>query len=190
MRRRVPTAPLVLVSAALLAAGCGGPKVSPSTTGTAPKKPEAGHAAPDLEALLPGQISGTKLSKGSTTGAVVFGSDAFSKTMAKFLRSVGRKPSDLRFANALDPRSVLEVETGVFEVRGLGAAKLLAAIVASTRPAAPGLKVSTATIAGRAVTKLVYPGSSVLYLRGSGDRVYYVGSQSESLASQVLAKYP
>ena len=191
MPARVSIASLALVAALGLAAGgCSGRSASPPTTGTAANKPEAGHAAPELEALLPDKVEKTKLIKGSTTGAAVFGSDTFSKTMSKFLKSAGKKPSDLRFANAQDQTGLVGLETGVFEVHGIEAPKLLQAIVSSSRPGAPGLKVSTGTVGGKPVTKAVFPGSSVLYLYPRGERVFYVGTQTESVAALILATFP
>jgi hypothetical protein len=163
------------------------PRAEAAASGQTVKK---GHAAPDLEALLPNKINGVALKKGSTTGSVVFGSDAFSRSMTGFLTSIGKAPTDLRFANAQDPSGALDLETGVFQLHGVAASRLRQAIVNSSRPDAPGLTISSATLSGRRVTTLVYPGGSVLYLYGHGDLVFYVGTQSEVLASRVLAQYP
>lgn len=163
---------------------------SPTRAAAPHAAPTNGHAAPDLEALLPGKIDGTALTKGSTTGAVVFGSDAFSRHMARFLASVGKRPTDLRFANARSPSDTLDLETGVFQVRGVGASALRRAIISSTRPDAPGLTTSTATLSGKPVTMLVYPGGSILYLYNHGDLVFYVGTQDDALAARVLAMFP
>jgi hypothetical protein len=140
--------------------------------------------------LLPGTVDGIKLKKGSTTGSVVFGSDAFSRHMSRFLASRGKRASDLRFANAQDPSGSLDLETGVFQVRGVKASALEEAIVDSSRPDAPGLTSSAATLSGKRVTALVYPGGSILYLYAHRDLVFYVGTQNKGLAARVLAKYP
>lgn len=149
-----------------------------------------GHAAPDLEVLLPHKINGVVLRKRSTIGSVVFGSDAFSRSMSAFLTSVGKSPADLRFANTQDPSGKLDLETGVFQLRGVAASRLRQAIVNSSRPDAPGLTISTETLSHKRVTTLVYPGGSILYLYGHRDLVFYVGTESESLAARVLALYP
>lgn len=162
----------------------------PSTTAMRGPAPRKGHAAPDLEAMLPNKVNGVRLRKGSTVGSVVFGSDAFSRHMTSFLASVGKAPADLRFANAQDPSGSLDLETGVFQLRGVKASMLRQAIVNSTRPDAPGLRTFTIRLSGKRVTMLVYPGGSVLYLYAHRDLVFYVGTQSEGLAAKVLGLYP
>jgi hypothetical protein len=203
MRPRVLIAVLALVAApGLVAAGCAGsdadsgertdspPPASGPSTAPPPAPPPATHAAPELEALLPSEIDGVALTKGSATGADVFGSDAFSREMTRFLAGEGRKPADLRFANALDASQTLDVETGVFQASGVDARALKRAIVASSRPSAPGLTTSTAMLGGKRVTTLGYASGSTLYLYEQGDRVFYVGTRSEELASSVLAMLP
>ena len=180
---------------ALGAAGCGGGGgSSSSTTVAAPppptttQPPEVSHTAPDLEALLPDSINGVKLEKGSANGAGVFGGDAFSREMTQRLGAAGKAPADLRFANAQNPKT--EFEVGVFEVPGMKASELRAAIVASSRPNAPGLLAEQATLGGKPVTTLVYPGGSVLYLYEQGDRVFYIGTQSKPLAVKAIGLLP
>jgi hypothetical protein len=195
MSYRRPLAVLSL-AVAILAAGCGsggGPSRSEDAatgTTTTPSWGQFSHSAPSLEALLPASIAGVRLEKGSTTGAAVFGLDAFSKKMTTLLAAVGKRPSDLRFANAQDPRGTLELEIGVFQVDGMSAAKLRRAIVASTRPNAPGLAVSQTAIGGKPVTVLVFPGGQVLYLYDQAGRVFYVGTQSRPLATKALGLLP
>jgi hypothetical protein len=184
----------LFVVAGTACGGSGGGSTSAAATTTAATTTPSGqvsHAAPDLEALLPSKAAGTRLQKGSTTGATVFGSgDAFSRSMTRQLAAAGKAPVDLRFANAQDPKGKLELEVGVFEVKGMSAAALGKAIVVSSRPNAPGLAVGNGTVAGKPVTKLVYPGGTVLYLYEHGDRVFYVGTQSASIAGAVLEQLP
>jgi len=185
VRVRLLNASLGALAAAGLLAGCGGKGVSaPTTTRSTPSNLE--HAAPDLEALLPDRTDGTPLVKGSTTGAVVFGGTAFGRIMTRFLRAHGKRPQDLRFANA----QTASLEVGVFQVRGLGGVALRRAIVASSRPNAPGLTTAAATLSGKRVTRLVYPSGSSLYLYAHKDLVFYVGSQEEWLAAKILAMFP
>jgi hypothetical protein len=172
-------------------AACGGTKATTPTTTTPPKTTTArapvSHAAPGLEALLPGTIDGHRLAKGSVTGAVVLsGNNAFSHVLKGILARAGKSPADLTFANAQDPTGTLRVEIGAFRVHGLGARALRDAIVRSTRPNAPGLAVSRVAVGGRRVTKVVYPGGSTLYLYPDGDVVYYVGTQNQALAARIL----
>jgi hypothetical protein len=174
----------VLVLVAVAPAGCGAKDNAATTTVNV----NTGHAAPDLEALLPDDIDGTPLRKGSTTGAVVFGGNAFGDVLKRFLAKHEKTPDDLRFANAQASRR--ELELGVFEVRGLAASALRRAIVSGSRPNAPGLAVSQSALADKRVTKLVYPGGTTLYLYDHGELVYYVGTQDESLAGQVMERFP
>ena len=98
--------------------------------------------------------------KGSATGAGVFGGDAFSREMTQRLQAAGKAPADLRFANAEDPKGKLELEVGVFQVPGLAGTALADAIVASSRPNAPGLIAEHSTLGGKPVTTIVYPGGT------------------------------
>src|SRR5262249_4457761 len=102
------------------------------------------------------------------------------------LAAVGKAPSDLRFANAQDPRGVLELEVGVFEVQGMTAAELTSAIVAASRPNAPGLIADRTTLGGKPVTTVVYPSGTVLYLYEHRDRVFYIGTQNKALALKTI----
>jgi hypothetical protein len=182
---------LVIASLAAvgLVAGCGdGEKASPTTTTSTTRS--VSHAAPDLEALLPAEVNGTALRKGSTTGAVVFGGNAFGRVMTRFLARHGKWPNDLRFANAQTSSRKFELEIGVFQLRDVQGSALRQAIVESSHPNARGLETSTARLSGKRVTKLVYPGGSTLYLYAHGDLVFYVGTQSEVLAGTILAMFP
>jgi hypothetical protein len=190
-----PLAVLALV-VALSGAGCsgGGDSTTDSAatgaqTTTVPSG-QVSHAAPDLEALLPAKVKGTSLRKGSTTGAVVFGGDAFSREMTRRLAAAGKVPADLRFANAQDPRGRVGLEVGVFEVAGMSAAALRRAIVASSRPNAPGLRVESSALGGKRVTRVTYPGGTLLYLYEQGGRVFYVGTQNDALAAGAIGLLP
>ena len=147
------------------------------------------HAAPELEALLPGTIDGHRLAKGSAGGAVVLsGSNAFSEVLKGILARAGKTPADLTFANAQDRTGALPIEVGAFRVRGLAAPALRDAIVRSTRPNAPGLAVTSAVVGGRRVTKVVYASGATLYLYPHRDVVYYVGTRNETLAARILQR--
>jgi hypothetical protein len=119
---------------------------------------------------------------------VLSGSDAFSRVLRRSLRAVGRRPSDLLFANARDPTGALDLEVGVFRVRGLSAAALRDAIVRGSRPNAPGLAVSHVVLGGVPVTRLVYPGGSTLCLDANHGVVYDVGTQNAALAARLVRR--
>jgi len=188
---------LAVLALGLTLAGCsgGGPSTTEAETTTEAATTTvppggASHAAPALEALLPAKVDGVRLEKRSATGAGVFGGDAFSREMTNRLAAVGKAPADLRFANAQDSKGVQDLEVGVFEVPGMSAADLSAAIVASIRPNAPGLFVDHTTLGGKPVTTVVYPGGSILYLYEHDGRVFYVGTQSKPLAIEAIGLLP
>ena len=104
--------------------------------------------------------------------------------MIRRLAAYGKAPADLRFANAQDPKGRVELEVGVFEVPGMSAAELRTAIVASSRPNAPGLIAEPSTLGGKPVTAVVYPGGAILYLYEQGGRVFYIGTQSKRARRQ------
>jgi hypothetical protein len=110
--------------------------------------------------------------------------------MERLLASAGKRPADLRFANAQDPQGNLDLEVGVFAVDGLSANRLRRAIVASSRPNAPGLTATASQVGGKPVTRVVYPGGMLLYLYEHGDDVFYVGTQRDGLAAEVLRGLP
>jgi hypothetical protein len=110
--------------------------------------------------------------------------------MTRFLAKHGKRPNDLRFANAQTSSSNFQIELGVFQVRGVEGSALRRAIVASSRPNASGLTASAARLAGKRVTKLVYPGGSTLYLYAHDNLVFYVGTQNEALAGTILTMLP
>jgi hypothetical protein len=110
--------------------------------------------------------------------------------MTRFLAAHGKKPRDLRFATARSSPPARELELGVLQVRGLAGTSLLRAIVASSRPNAPGLTAGKATLSGKPVTRVVYPGGTKLYLYAHDGLVFYVGTQSEPTAAKVVAALP
>jgi hypothetical protein len=203
MPRRIPP-PVAALAAALSlgAAACGGSSSDVSATPTAAstgptpadgltEEPRVEQAAPDLERLLPTEVRGTRLRVRSATGADVFGGDAFSREMTRFLATAGKEPRDLRFANATDPSDSLGgLEVGVFHVAGVDAVALRSGIVASARPNAPGLEATPRALGGKRVTEVVYPGGSTLYLYERDDRVFYVGTLDEGLAAEALRLLP
>jgi hypothetical protein len=184
----------VLPLAALALAACGGAQNGRTDAAPPPPPPATAPppaaAAPELEALLPDEAGGVALVKASATGARVFGGDAFSRSLTAFLQSVGKRPAELRFANARAPSGDAGLETGVFHVAGTEADRLLQAIVEASLPAAPGSAVREATVGGKPVTALAYANGSTLYLYAHSDTVFYVGSRAEEPAAEILRGYP
>jgi hypothetical protein len=148
-------------------------------------------AAPDLEALLPDSVEGLDLGRSSGTGADVFRGDPWSRRMTGFLAGAGLSPSDFRFAQAWDPSQRLAFELEAFRVKGVGAPRLTAAVVDAVRAGSPGIDVSSSTLDGRPVTKVVYPDDpSTVYLYEHDGVVFLIGSPDVSLASTLMSSLP
>jgi hypothetical protein len=127
-------------------------------------RPPVSHAAPGLEALLPGTIDGREGQRHRHYGA--------------------RRHQRVRQR----AEAALELEVGVFRVHGLAAPALRDAILRSSRPNAPGLAVARVSLGGRQVTRVAYPGGSTLYLYTYEDVVYYVGTQDEARAVHIFRR--
>jgi hypothetical protein len=182
------TAGPAVASPAVASPAVASPAVSPAAT---PAGSAQGHLDPGLEAMLPGVMQGTTLSKASGSGADVFQNDPFSTQMRAFLSSVGKTPADFHFAQAWDPAQSLEAEIGAFRTAGVDGATLLKAIVDASQPGSVGgLKVSTATISGKPVTIAASAAGTTLYLYPTGETVLYVGTPDENLATTVIATFP
>jgi hypothetical protein len=189
-----PIAAVALAAAlGVASAACsgGGSRTTTAAAATTAPEPRVSHDAPELEALLPARVAGVRLARGSTTGARVLRSgNAFGETMERLLAAAGKAPADLRFANAQDPKGTLDLEVGVFAVDGMSAGRLRKAIVASSRPNAPGLTATASQVGGKPVTLVVYPGGMRLYLYEHGEDVFYVGTQRDRIAAEVLRRLP
>ena len=209
-----PAVALAVAAAAVcaLAAGCGsasarpphsagaGHSSAPADGPTAPAQngqaasAHKGHAAPALEAMLPGRLNGVALDRASTTGKAIFaefGGTAWAQQMTRYLASVGKTPADLYYAQVWDPSGALGLDAGVFQATGVSAASLTKAIINSSRPDSPGLQVSGASLSGKHVTVVVNGASgTTLYLYDHRDDVFYTGGSGASLAAQFLGQLP
>ena len=182
-----------VASAGALASGS--PSGSPEPSGLASPQPSqavASPAAPELEALMPTQVSGTALSVQSATGDQVLGTDAASKALTSALASFGKKPADLQLAQAYDPTSTLDVTILGFRVPGLAVSKLEPAVLQTWLFAgATGVTTKQTTVSGVAVTEVSYGGdTSVSYVVVRKDAVLVVQSGSAALAAAAIAALP
>lgn len=203
---RVLTRPFALlaggavITTALLA-GCGhraSPATAPTTapassaapTSSASSAP-ADHLAPRLEARLPASLNGTALTRISTVGSAIFGQfggTAWSQRMTAFLHRHGKSPADLQYAQVFDPAKKLSLDAGAFDVAGIPAAALAAAIVDSSKPDSPGLTAKPANVAGKPVTVESDPESgSALVLYAHDGAVFYVDGNNRFLAAEFVA---
>lgn len=169
-----------------------GRTAGPSTAGgPGASASPASHVVPQLEAILPDTLAGVTLAKDSATGDVVLGSSPWGQAMRTFLASVGKQPSDLRFAQAHDPTGSLDAVLVAVQVPGLPAARLADAIVAGSRPDYPELEVASLTLGGKPTTRVIYgDGGSDTYLYERDDIVFDVETSTASTAATALAALP
>ncbi len=159
------------------------PAESPAPT------PEGTHAAPDLEAMLPGKLNETALTTESDTGDAVL--DAWTRVMVTFLDKVGKAPADLELAQAYDATSGLDVSVMAFRLKGIPAADLQQAVSDGLIAGSPALVKSVVTLSGKEVTKLASAEDGWnTYLYPKGDVVYIVGTSDETLATTALSTIP
>ncbi len=174
----------------------GSPSGSPEPSGLASPQPSqaaaASPAAPELEALMPTQVSGTALSVQSATGDQVLGTDAASKALTSALASLGKKPADLQLAQAYDPTNTLDVTILGFRVPGIAVTKLEPAVLQTWLFAgATGVTTKQTTVSGVAVTEVTYGGdTSVSYVVARKDSVLVVQSGVAALAAAAIAALP
>ncbi len=164
--------------------GSAGPVVSPGSSPT--------HGAPELEALLPHVIKGTKFMSASLAGASAFGSDIPSTSLLASIKSFGRTASDFQVAEVYDPTNTLPDTVTAFRVAGLDALRLRQAVIASWQAvAASGMVTSPVSISGKSVIKVDYAdGSSFDFVYIQGATVFDVQTADATFAAAVLALLP
>jgi hypothetical protein len=146
------------------------------------------HDAPDLEALLPTELSGTPLQLQSWTGDVYLTDDSWSTSITSFLTSAGKTPPDFRVAQAYDATQALDGTVLVYTVAGIEPAKVRDALLAAWKGDFPDLKVSTLTLGGKEVTKGDFgsdAAATFLYLKGNA--VYDIETSDEAIATTAIA---
>ena len=173
----------------------GSPSGSPAASGEASAEPSqavASPVAPELEALMPRQVSGTILVVQSATGDQVLGTDAASKALVATLDSLGKKPTDLQIAQAYDEAGALDLTVLGFRLPGVSAEKLRPAVLQTWLFAgATGVVTKETTVSGVKVSQVSYGGStSVSYVAVRKDAVIVVQSGDAALAAAALAALP
>ena len=150
------------------------------------------HTFPDLEALLPTEVDGTKLVVQSFTGAEVLVDDAWGTSVTQFLTSIGKTPADLQAARAEDPDGVIDLDSiWAFRVSGVEPETLRDAIVNGWRVDFPDLATSDATIVGKDVMKGSFGEDAIGSVWYINDGVVFdIESYDEALSSSILAKLP
>ena len=173
----------------------GSPAGSPAASDGASPEPSqavASPVAPELEALMPRQVSGTTLAVQSTTGDQVLSTDAASKALVSTLDSFGKKPTDLQIAQAYDEAGALDLTVLGFRVPGVSAAKLKPAVLQTwLLTGATGVTTKETTVSGVQVTEVAYAGdTSVSYVALRKDAVIVVQSGDAALGAAALTALP
>lgn len=160
------------------------PSVAPITTR---------HADPDLEALLPAQVSGTALQRSSYKLSELLDAGGNRAVIDTFLRSIGKSETDGSSATAADPTGALAGGIIALKVSGADPAVLLPAIVSLEKSdLGAGATLRQATVGGKGVT-VVSIGSGVNdteWVYGHGDVVFVVHTSDEALAAAFLQALP
>lgn len=170
---------------------------SPSPAGSPSGSPDASaaadsHAAPDLEKQLPSSAAGVALSQVSYVGTDVLGTDAASTALSAAVTALGRKPENLRIAEAFDPSGTNTWYVDAFELDGVSGTELSKAVrTAWLGAGSSGVTSSSQTIGGKKVTRLDRgpdaPADTV-YVHGAF--VFDIGTSDAGVIKAVLAKLP
>jgi hypothetical protein len=150
------------------------------------------HTFPDLEALLPTEVDGTKLVVQSFTGTDVLVDDAWGTSVTQFLTSIGKTPADLQAARAEDPDGVIDLDSiWAFRLAGVEPEKLRDAIVNGWRVDFPDLTTSNATLEGKDVMKGSFGEDAIGSIWYIHDGVVFdIESYDEALSTSILASLP
>jgi hypothetical protein len=146
------------------------------------------HDAPEMEALLPLELSGTALQFQSWTGDEILADDAFGTSLSTFLTSAGKTAVDLRIAQAVDPTQALDSRIGVYRVSGVEANALRAALIAAWKVDRPEIVVSQVHREERS-PRSTSAGLSRCYLQAAG-RPRLRHHQREAIATATSPRCP
>jgi hypothetical protein len=149
---------------------------------------EEPHDVPELEALLPTELTGVALSRQSWDGDTFLTDDAWSTSMTAFLAKAAKVPSDLQVAQAYDAEQTLDASIWVYRVTGAEAAAVQDALIAAWKGDFADMTVSQTTLEGKEVTKALFgedTPSSYLFQRG--DLVYDVEAADDKVAIAAIA---
>ena len=147
-------------------------------------------AAPELEALLPTEVSGTALTIQSATAADGLGNDPTSRAFAAAIPSLGAKLADLEIAQAYDPEQAIDLNIFAFRLPGRDGTKLKAAVIDTWLSAgAAGVKRSDEKLAGKTFTTIDYGDAGAIdYVYSGTDFVIVVETADKAIATEVAGK--
>lgn len=142
------------------------------------------HEAPDLEAALPDQLGGEALQKlsfkGSGSLAAGNGQD-----FLDLLGALGKSPDDFTLAVAGGQGG----SVGAFRVAGTDGNALLSAFIDAAKKDDATTQATDANRGGKAIKKVV-SGTDTTYAYASGDKVFFVQSDTDALVDEALSKLP
>jgi hypothetical protein len=152
---------------------------------------ELSHEAPELEALLPTEWSGTALTTQSWTGGSVLADDDWSLALNDFLEENGKTVADLSVAQTLDEVGDLDLVVGAFQVDGIDAAALETAMIEAWTATDSTFSTSQLELGGQTVTKGTYEDDELASYFIQGDGVVFdIETADENLAAAVIATLP
>lgn len=169
------------------------PSVSANPSEGAGRSPSASpEAAPELVAMLPGEVAGTALTRDSAVGADVLGDDAVSRALTAALRGLGATAADLRVAQAYDDSGTVDLYLVAFAVKGVSATRIEPALLDTWLSArVAGVTTTTATIAGKQVTVVDYGDQGAkAYVRTTDTAVVIVQTKDPALAAEAIGLLP
>ena len=200
--------PVALTVAAILALGACSNAAAPTRTAAPASLPQeqpsgggpfptvgTAHDDPSLEALLPSTFNGVTLVKTSTDATQELSQDAAGQAVAAFLASQGKKPADLKIAEAFDPDGNAGITVVLFRAPGVDAAALrqsmiLAGLFVPKTATPPPNLPAVSTVGGKEVIVIPFPGSGTEFLYARGDVLYDVRSGDPDVAARMLTTLP
>lgn len=150
------------------------------------------HEVPELEALLPREVSGTALESQSSNGDAILTDDAWSTAITAFLTSAGKASADLQFAQTYDPTGAVDASVWVYRVVGGEGLALRDALVQAWTGYSPTMTWTKVTLDGKEVMKGVVPDETVAksYLYVRDGLVFDIETIDEKFATAALAALP
>jgi hypothetical protein len=162
--------------------------------------PPPSHADAALEAKLPDSIRAVRLTKSSYSGSSMPATETEdTKPTFDLLARLGKKPADLAWATAADPRRGISTEEAnalpvflvAYQVKGVSGADLLTPFlaIAAEQYASIGFEKGTASIGGQTIQTFVLrsvPQAWTSYLVPRGDILYIIQTPDEKMAAEAL----
>jgi hypothetical protein len=175
------------------------PAVAPvqsSDTEPPTQAPATLTAVRDLEALLPDELGGVKLLKGSYTGTDMMQqtTEAQAKPLLDWLKALGKKPADFAQATAGDQAGQLKVFVVAYRIKGVAADKYLPSFLDAVKAQATAeVTTGKASLGGKKVSTFQIKGQEAFgtnYYYAKGDDLFLVQTPDEALATEALSKLP